>query len=322
VYDHNGKLVAERTVKTYRNGNSSVNMISYLHDEIGIIGMVKDNSVYYFHRNMYGDVVGVYNSAGAKVVTFTYDAYGNCTVSGDESLANHCKIRYRGYYFDAETGLYWVQTRYYNPEWCRWISPDEINYIGPTDVHGLNLYCYCYNNPVMFCDDMGRLPRPVMIITSIIEYSAELLHFGLSVSLKLMPELTMDAAKKIARQAGHVASARSYIRARHKSIVETKRLSNRVDKFSKNFGKAVLVADVLWTIGENYASGDPNWVSDSIFDVSLDVGIYALGCIPGVGWILAIGATVVTEIFAEEIEKAKDWFAEQWNEFMRLLGVD
>ena len=102
------------------------------------------------------DVVGVYNSAGTKVVTFTYDAYGNCTVSGDAVLAQYCKIRYRGYYFDTETGLYWVQTRYYNPQWCRWISPDSIGYLDPEIADGLNLYAYCINDPVNLYDPTGH----------------------------------------------------------------------------------------------------------------------------------------------------------------------
>ena len=178
VYDHNGKLVAERTVKTYKNGNSSVNMISYLHDEIGIIGMVKDNSVYYFHRNMYGDVVGVYNSAGTKVVGFTYDAYGNCTVSGDNALAQYCKIRYRGYYFDTETGLYWVQTRYYNPQWCRWISSDALEYIDPESASGINLYVYCGNDPVNHFDPSGH---------------SFILSMLLSIGISLMMEVIEDA---------------------------------------------------------------------------------------------------------------------------------
>ena len=103
-----------------------------------------------------GDVVGVYNSAGTKLVTFTYDAYGNSSFSGDELLADYCKIRYRGYYFDAETGFYWVQTRYYNPEWCRWISPDSLSYIDPVTTHGLNLYAYCINDPVNYNDPSGH----------------------------------------------------------------------------------------------------------------------------------------------------------------------
>ena len=53
------------------------------------------------------------------------------------------------YYYDVETQLYWVSSRYYSPELCGWISPDDIEYLDPKSVNGLNLYCYCYNNPVM-----------------------------------------------------------------------------------------------------------------------------------------------------------------------------
>ena len=112
-----------------------------------------------------GDVVGVYNSSGTKLVTIKYDAYGNCSVSGDASLASYCKIRYRGYYFDTETGLYWVQTRYYNPAWCRWISPDTLDYLDPETAHGLNLYAYCGNDPVNFADPSGHLFISFLLIS-------------------------------------------------------------------------------------------------------------------------------------------------------------
>ena len=125
-----------------------------------------------------GDVVGVYNSAGTKVVTFTYDAYGNCTVSGDESLADYCKIRYRGYYFDTETGLYWVQTRHYNPQWCRWISSDALEYIDPESASGINLYVYCGNDPVNHFDPSGH---------------AFILSMLLSIGISLMMEVIEDA---------------------------------------------------------------------------------------------------------------------------------
>ena len=157
TYDHSGRLVQESLTENYKNTSSLTTITKYLYDDSGIIGMVYDGTSYYFHRNIQGDVVGVYNSAGTKVVGFTYDAYGNCTVSGDTSLAYRCKIRYRGYYFDTETGLYWVQTRYYNPEWCRWISPDTLDYLDPETAHGLNLYAYCGDDPVNFADPSGHL---------------------------------------------------------------------------------------------------------------------------------------------------------------------
>ena len=140
TYDHSGRLIQESLTENYKNTSSLTTITKYLYDDSGIIGMVYGGTTYYFHRNIQGDVVGVYNSAGTKVVGFTYDAYGNCTVSGDTSLAYRCKIRYRGCYFDTETGLYWVQTRYYNPQWCRWISPASAGNIAPRIAGGINLY--------------------------------------------------------------------------------------------------------------------------------------------------------------------------------------
>ena len=65
-------------------------------------------------------------------------------------------ICYRGYYFDVETQLYWVSSRYYSPELCRWISPDSIEYLDPESINGLNLYVYCGNDPVNHIDPDGH----------------------------------------------------------------------------------------------------------------------------------------------------------------------
>ena len=198
------------------------------------------------------------------------------------------------------------------------IQRDNIEYLDNESLDGLNLYCYCYNNPIMYVDNFGNLPVQVDVITSIIGYSADLYSFILKESLKSMPELSMSIAKKMARKARHIQSARGYIKTRHSNIVNTKNLRNNVQKFSKYFGKVVLVADILWSVGENYFSGDPNWVSDSVVDVGITIGIYALGSIPYVGWALAIGATILTKVFDDEIEEFKDWFAKKWNDFWSL----
>ena len=56
----------------------------------------------------------------------------------------------------VETELYYCNSRYYSPELCRWISPDDISYLDPKSVNGLNLYCYCYNNPISYYDPSGH----------------------------------------------------------------------------------------------------------------------------------------------------------------------
>ena len=97
---------------------------------------------------------------GAVVVEYKYDAWGNheAEVASEEyvTLANLNPFRYRGYYFDEETGLYFLQTRYYDPVVGRFISRDSIEYADPETICGLNLYAYCGNNPVMATDPTGR----------------------------------------------------------------------------------------------------------------------------------------------------------------------
>ena len=70
----------------------------------------------------------------------------------------------RGYYFDDELGLYYLQSRYYDPEIGRFISADSIEYINPENVNGLNLYAYCGNNPVMNVDPNGKFPILALIL--------------------------------------------------------------------------------------------------------------------------------------------------------------
>ena len=72
-------------------------------------------------------------------------------------------IRYRGYYYDRETGLYYLNARYYNPQWRRFISPDDTAYLNPETPNGLNLYAYCNNDPVNYADPSGNIPLDIII---------------------------------------------------------------------------------------------------------------------------------------------------------------
>ena len=97
------------------------------------------------------------------MVKYTYDAWGNNVVSNANNViisdANHIgnlnPFRYRGYYYDSDTKLYYLKTRYYDPETGRFISQDGVEYLDPDTINGLNLYAYCANNPVMNVDPNG-----------------------------------------------------------------------------------------------------------------------------------------------------------------------
>ena len=94
------------------------------------------------------------------------DAFGNCTIASgttDQALAKANPIRYRGYYYDTDTGLYYLNARYYNPQWRRFISPDSTDYLDPETPNGLNLYAYCNNDPVNYKDPSGRLTIDIVL---------------------------------------------------------------------------------------------------------------------------------------------------------------
>ena len=104
-------------------------------------------------------IIGIYNTSGTKVGGYAYDAWGNCTITlNTNGIAAKNPIRYRGYYYDNEFGLYYLNARYYSPEWRRFISPDDTAYLDGETPNGLNLYAYCNNDPVNYSDPSGCFP--------------------------------------------------------------------------------------------------------------------------------------------------------------------
>ena len=117
---------------------------------------------YLYEKNLQGDVVSVYSEAGVKLISYAYDAWGNANISFHNGVENtnatNNPFTYRGYYFDQDLGLYYLQSRYYDAKVGRFISADEIAVItaSPSALTDKNLYAYCDNNPVMRGDDGGE----------------------------------------------------------------------------------------------------------------------------------------------------------------------
>ena len=121
---------------------------------------------YLYIRNIQGDITSIIDSEGNKVCSYIYDGYGNHIVldeNGKEdtsltSIGHLNPFRYRGYYFDEESGLYYLNSRYYDSETGRFISPDVLSILDETkgQINGLNLYMYCNDNPIMYCDPSGN----------------------------------------------------------------------------------------------------------------------------------------------------------------------
>ena len=153
------KIIAEKT------GN---NTTWYYYDGDGTREAIEYNgNVYYYFYNAQGDVMGLYDNNLNVVVNYTYDSWGN-TVSVTGSLASTLgqdnPFRYRGYYFDSETGLYYLNSRYYDANTGRFINADAaIGQIG--NIKGSNMFEYAFNNPIMYSDHKGNWPKLSTVFT-------------------------------------------------------------------------------------------------------------------------------------------------------------
>ena len=144
----------------YYDGNGDIAGFEY--NEISEMNQELNRKSIYYEKNMQGDVIGLIDSTGAKIASYAYDAWGNvvdtvCYEKNEIPYAlNH--ITYRGYYFDNESGFYYLQSRYYDAEVGRFINADDVFIIKSKgkDVYKDNMYIYCNSNPVINLDCTGR----------------------------------------------------------------------------------------------------------------------------------------------------------------------
>ena len=172
VYDNDGrriqKTVGDKVIRFYLDGDKIIaqkeeggERMDFLYDEKGTpFAFEYQEKMYFYQTNLQGDIIGIVDSKGSQVVVYRYDAWGEVLVSSDASgfgLAQINPLRYRGYYYDQETGLYYLQTRYYDPKVRRFLNADDASVLtkDPEQLTEKNLYAYCDDNPVMYRDDTG-----------------------------------------------------------------------------------------------------------------------------------------------------------------------
>ena len=155
-----GKVVRE----TIGSG-SSATILDFIYDNQGLpfaLNYSTNNgssfTTYYYVLNLQGDVVKLVDGGGTSVASYAYDAWGNI-LSSSGSKAEINPLRYRGYYYDTETGFYYVSSRYYDPEIGRWINADDAIAGVGGDIRGYNLFAYCMNDPVNMSDHTGHWPQ-------------------------------------------------------------------------------------------------------------------------------------------------------------------
>ena len=173
-YDSDGRRITKNVNGTTYNyhylGDQLVeltwggNKLHFTYDSTGPLSVNCNGTEYFYVKNAQGDVTGLVSASGTRVVTYTYDAWGNplsTTGSLATTLGEQNPLRYRGYVYDTETGFYYISSRYYDPEIGRFLNADDPEIIDGGNDHILenNLCAYCFNNPVNMTDDTGYWPK-------------------------------------------------------------------------------------------------------------------------------------------------------------------
>ena len=169
IYHWMGSTLLAEEVYTSANVRSYALRFSY--DELGrAVGVAiqegtnTDWTFYYYGRNLQGDVIALYlYTTGTLVAEYDYDPWGKLlsvtdangnTITGASHIALRNPLRYRGYYYDTDTGFYYLQARYYDPSICRFINADSYAITGQGYL-GCNMFAYCLNNPPNYFDADG-----------------------------------------------------------------------------------------------------------------------------------------------------------------------
>ena len=130
--------------------------IDFVYDENNQpLAMKYNNTLYYYVLNAQGDVVRIVDGSRSVVASYTYDPWGKI-ISSSGTLADINPLRYRGYYYDSETGFYYLQSRYYDPEIGRFINADSYASTDATGLLSTNMFAYCENDPVNRSDPSGE----------------------------------------------------------------------------------------------------------------------------------------------------------------------
>lgn len=194
----------------------------FLYDNGGVMGFIYGNTTddnrYLYRKDILGNITGILDKNGKIIVKYKYDAWGNhaavclnlkdgreefCDITDEtisftgkyadyKTLAEKNPFRYRSYYYDTETDMYYLKTRYYDPEIGRFITIDGVSYLAPNTINGLNLYAYCNNNPVMRVDPEGNSS---ISMSTIVDAVAALFEIAIGGAFALVGHIVKTAPR-------------------------------------------------------------------------------------------------------------------------------
>ena len=134
----------------YDNGGAPYSVI-YTHGNT--------SETYYYILNQQGDVIRIVNGSGATVAEYTYNGWGEILSVNNKigTFGTLNPIRYRGYYYDSELNMYYLQSRYYDPVVKRMLCADDESLTAGASLNNNNLFAYCENNPIINMDSTGNI---------------------------------------------------------------------------------------------------------------------------------------------------------------------
>ena len=246
-----GKTV-DGTVTSYLLDGSTViaqktgdDVLWFLYDSDGTrVGFTYNGAAYYYMTNAQGDVTGIVDSSVNSVVEYSYDAWGKLlTMTGSmaDTVGKINPFLYRGYYYDSETGFYYLNSRYYDPETGRFINADGAVSTG-TGILGFNMFSYCNNDPTGMVDDGGSRPLAMSDTVESAEDQMIAAKFNSDAHRGYMPNGGSTKTEEIGYQT-KIVTKNKYIPAK-----------DIKDIMAKKYMDSVNTGDILKTTGEGLFS--------------------------------------------------------------------
>ena len=274
------QLDGSKIVSENRNGN----IIQYYYNEAGsVIGLRYNGNDYFFRRTVQGDIIAILNTSGEVVVTYEYDPWGNIlSTSGSmaATLGADNPFRYRGYYYDNESGFYYLQSRYYDPVTGRFLNADDTAYLGVTETtSGYNLFSYCENNVVNYCDYLGFFKVVRAVVSVPIDVILSLLSPYLA-PIKAAAKKFAGAALKSKLATPLISLIKFIAKVAGKLLTALKSIVNKIPFVGRKWARLIDVNKISSSIAGAVTSGVFNFILNKIvpnISIFLSVGGFVAG---------------------------------------------
>ena len=269
--------------ETYNDGTEHILNFYYDENDSPIAFSIND-TMYYYGKNLQGDVVKIYTTDGEVIAEYTYDAWGKLltitdvngnVITDTTSPAVVNPIRYRGYYYDTETGFYYLNSRYYDASVGRFLNADEPNFVTMDN----NLFAYVFNNPINNFDPLGyfSIPRALLSIP------LDMLFMYISpylAPIKAIAKKFAGFALKTRLSTPLINLIKNVAKISSKLLGAVKNIVNKIPIWGKKWAKVINVAKLSKSIAGATTSGVFNFILDTIvpnITIFLSVGGFIAG---------------------------------------------